>query len=359
MMRAAAIAFCAVLIATGVLTGVLLAERFPAAGLTAPESGIVFAHANHADLACTDCHEAILESGAAEDRNFPAMDACGSCHEVEATDKCALCHKNPDEPQASPHPERTIFFSHKNHLARGAECAGCHGGIASSTASRPEYMPTMRACFTCHDGAATSNACALCHGERLALTDIHPGDWRHRHDSHWMRRARAWTARAATKPDPSAMPATSAKIGFRCCTRPSSGSRTTAARHGGTSKRARRATNRAIPRARGADATRTPTACEARIRAFMRLILTCSARTARGTPTTAITVSGATRTRAIRDRDSAATATRTRIDRRSYHSAPRYTPQMDSDAGRADRFRLFAQLQHGAGPRYAPRRASG
>jgi hypothetical protein len=94
-----------------------------------------------------------------------------------------MCHKNPEEPQAPPHPERKILFSHKNHLGRGAECAACHGDVAASTEPRPEYMPSMSACFACHDGEKASNACAVCHGDRLTLTDIHPGDWRHQHDS--------------------------------------------------------------------------------------------------------------------------------------------------------------------------------
>ena len=178
-MRRATAIFCLVFL----VAGVLLAERLFGGDPAGSESDIIVSHANHADLACTDCHAAIRESGAAEDRNFPAMDACASCHEIDDEKNCGMCHKNPNEPRSSPHPERNILFSHAKHLGRGAECAACHGDVATSTASLEKYMPSMRQCFSCHDGVKTSNACAVCHGDRLSLVDIHPGEWRHQHSS--------------------------------------------------------------------------------------------------------------------------------------------------------------------------------
>jgi len=163
------------------LAGTIFASRFPQAELTVPSSDIIFAHANHVDLECTDCHTEIEQSTEASDRNFPTMDVCESCHDIESEDNCGTCHRNPDEPEATPHPDRPIAFNHQDHLARGTQCVACHDGIAESEESSSKFMPSMSDCFACHDGATAPDDCALCHTNRLTLADIHPAGWRHQH----------------------------------------------------------------------------------------------------------------------------------------------------------------------------------
>jgi len=171
----------AVVILTLLVGGTLLASRFPQAEFTMPPSDIIFAHANHVDLECIDCHADISQSDNAGDRNFPTMDLCADCHDIESDDNCGLCHRNPEEPGATPHPDRPIAFDHKRHLGQDIECAECHGDIAASTESSLAFMPQMQTCFVCHDGTKADDNCATCHQARLALADIHPTDWRHRH----------------------------------------------------------------------------------------------------------------------------------------------------------------------------------
>ena len=178
---------------TLLICGSILAGRYTGVELLVPESDIIFAHADHVDLECADCHTGIEESSAAQDQNLPSMDVCGDCHDVEAEEDCGTCHRNPEDPQASPRPERGVVFSHKDHLKRELECATCHGAVASSTESSPEHMPLMHQCFSCLNGEKAGDGCALCHDDHITLADIHPTEWRHQHgdraalDREWCR----------------------------------------------------------------------------------------------------------------------------------------------------------------------------
>ncbi len=161
--------------------GTIIADQFPGVELHVPGSDIIFAHSNHTDLDCVECHAGIEKSALSGDRNLPPMDKCGECHDIETEEDCGTCHRNPENPTTSPHVERTIIFSHENHLSRQAECPTCHGNIGSSIELSPEHMPSMSRCFSCHNGSTAGDDCRICHGEHLTLADIHPEDWRHRH----------------------------------------------------------------------------------------------------------------------------------------------------------------------------------
>ena len=163
------------------IAGTILASRFPGTELFVAERDVIFSHALHTDLECTDCHTDIDKSTLAEDRNLPTMDVCGDCHDIESEEECRQCHRNPDEPEASPHPDRSILFSHQNHLGRRPDCAVCHGSIATSPSPQPEHMPDMARCLSCHEGVKAGNACGLCHSDHISLADIHPAEWRHQH----------------------------------------------------------------------------------------------------------------------------------------------------------------------------------
>lgn len=147
-------------------------------------SSVIFSHPLHVtqnEIECVTCHPDAAMSRSSGDRLFPAMDACAACHDVEDEDACGTCHRDRENPEASPHPERPIAFSHKDHLDRGAECARCHAGVMAAPDEQASALPAMATCMSCHDGLTAANDCKLCHGDRVTLADIHPGDWRHAH----------------------------------------------------------------------------------------------------------------------------------------------------------------------------------
>lgn len=182
-MRAAAVISLLAFFASGtIFAGGYLSAKSP----TRPqphtvESDIIFAHANHTDLECFDCHGDVENSNDAEDRNFPSMDVCGDCHDVESEDDCGVCHRDPNDPQAHAHSQPAIVFGHQNHLGRELDCTDCHGAVATSTEAAQTYMPDMRQCFVCHDGSKADDQCSTCHADNITLADIHPAEWRHQH----------------------------------------------------------------------------------------------------------------------------------------------------------------------------------
>ena len=148
------------------------------------ESSIIFSHPLHVNennIECLTCHAGAPASNTSTDRLFPTMDACADCHDVEDENGCATCHRDPENLEASPHPERPVVFAHKNHLERGAECTRCHSGILAPATQDTTALPLMATCMSCHDGLTAASDCKLCHGDRVSLADIHPGDWRHAH----------------------------------------------------------------------------------------------------------------------------------------------------------------------------------
>ncbi len=179
----------AVLVFLGVLliAGTIVADRLPGNSLHAADSDVIFAHADHTDVDCTDCHADIESSERAEDFNFPTMDVCGDCHDVDDDEDCGICHRNADDPQTSPELKREIVFSHKSHIGRGTECGTCHGSVSESAQTLPEHMPGMKGCFSCHDNFKAKDSCELCHAGNITLLDIHPADWRHIHEDKTVR----------------------------------------------------------------------------------------------------------------------------------------------------------------------------
>ncbi len=175
--RLISLAFLACL-AAGVALG------YPPATLTIPSSTLIFSHAKHVSeggIECSVCHAAADSSRLSQDKLYPTMDVCGECHDVSNDKECGLCHRNPNEPTASPNPERAVIFSHQAHIKKKTACTRCHDGVGGSTGPDPSHMPTMSLCLDCHDGTTAGNQCALCHGRQLSLADIHPPGWRHAH----------------------------------------------------------------------------------------------------------------------------------------------------------------------------------
>jgi len=158
-----------------------LAWGYPPAKLTVPESDIIFSHSNHGDLECLDCHSGGGTATLSQERLLPEMDICGDCHDIEDVDECETCHRNTDDPSASPNPERPIEFNHQTHFELKVKCGHCHDGVAVSEGPDQAHMPVMSLCMNCHDGMTADSDCDLCHGGKISLLDIHPPDWRHQH----------------------------------------------------------------------------------------------------------------------------------------------------------------------------------
>ena len=160
------------------------AEMPSSAGLSVPTSDIIFPHVKHVKeggMECPACHSAAEKSPRADEKLYPTMETCGECHDIQSDDKCGVCHRNPNEPAASPNPERQILFNHQRHVERGAACTRCHDGVGDSERPDASHLPTMALCLNCHDGTSGDNRCELCHGDRISLGDIHPPGWRHSH----------------------------------------------------------------------------------------------------------------------------------------------------------------------------------
>ena len=127
---------------------------------------IAFGHKQHAQAACTQCHQTKAQPhtrciGCHDGSKAPAMDRCASCH-PQAVGK-------PQPPTlAAVHDTVTATFSHARHAARGGagkDCTTCHAGVRATNDSELP-RPTVKDCATCHDGKsafATTSACTKCH----------------------------------------------------------------------------------------------------------------------------------------------------------------------------------------------------
>ncbi|MDH4156209.1 MAG: hypothetical protein OEW00_02895 [candidate division Zixibacteria bacterium] len=148
----------------------------------APPSGLLFSHPLHATdqgIECITCHAAIPSSTTADDRNFPSMDVCAECHDVEDDEGCGQCHRDPDNPSPASRIRPSVLFDHKRHLDPKTGCRSCHGPSGESEEISP--MPGKPLCMDCHDGLRATRDCHVCHADKTSLADIHPIGWRHQH----------------------------------------------------------------------------------------------------------------------------------------------------------------------------------
>ena len=138
-------------------------------------------HPSHTGIACVDCHTQATLSVRADDNLFPTMEVCTTCH-ADPAETCDLCHTEyRDEPPTFPNGETAyravsnpptltrptgakLTFSHRIHLASGADCQSCHGEMSTDSPTSNATLPSMQRCIGCHEeqGAATQE-CAGCH----------------------------------------------------------------------------------------------------------------------------------------------------------------------------------------------------
>jgi len=118
-----------------------------------------FLHAEDAGMECSECHKNMAELNAGQ-RAMPDHDVCMDCHDVDDDNECAMCHVNPEEPEAMPAIEGLYEgFAHKTHAK--AECLMCHGAMAGE-AWQP-MIPDMANCQDCHMTSHAALDCGVCH----------------------------------------------------------------------------------------------------------------------------------------------------------------------------------------------------
>ena len=161
----------AALLATGALGSKADAKDLP----------FTFPHSTHveAGLSCVTCHASIAQAtavGPTVHVTLPAGDAAKDC---------LACH---DKGIPAPPPvrtvERTITFSHADHLpyVKG-DCAKCHTALVEAgQATAP--VPPMSACTSCHNHAAdyAQARCQACHVDLKRYPLMPVADFRHEGD---------------------------------------------------------------------------------------------------------------------------------------------------------------------------------
>jgi cytochrome c7-like protein len=175
-----------------------------------PTDSSRLSHAQHAAIACVDCHRMGQRPGS--DDHKP----CDGCHRAaflgQPGELCKVCHTkvtvSPLEAKLKPYPVEDIWqaeaprFSHQTHLDAGAveravgfhvQCADCH--VRDGKLARPDH----ETCARCHapeasgPGLVTMGQCAGCHlpapqlrtHAQLIRGDLKPFDHEtHRSDRH-------------------------------------------------------------------------------------------------------------------------------------------------------------------------------
>jgi hypothetical protein len=96
-------------------------------------------HARHLakGMSCRQCHARIDHSRLSSQNDLPLGEACDACHGDQhpsapdgETRECSLCHTHVEEQRVTAttiFPRPNLHFSHEAHLARGTDCATCHG----------------------------------------------------------------------------------------------------------------------------------------------------------------------------------------------------------------------------------------
>ncbi len=116
----------------------------------APErSGTTFPHSTHveADLSCRTCHDGIAGAAAIGPMTHVSLPS------GDAAKRCLECHEGGPPPPPSRRIERTITFSHADHLSYvNGLCARCHTALAEPGQEKAP-VPPMSVCTDCHNHA--------------------------------------------------------------------------------------------------------------------------------------------------------------------------------------------------------------
>lgn len=123
----------------------------------APEQPIKYSHKLHAGDMKIDCRYCHVGAEKGRHATIPSVDTCMNCHSVVKTDSPEIkkLHKYFNEGKALPwnrihrSPDH-VYFNHSVHLAKGFDCADCHGDVASMEVVKQTKLITMGRCLDCH-----------------------------------------------------------------------------------------------------------------------------------------------------------------------------------------------------------------
>lgn len=136
----------------------------------APEQPIPFNHKKHVTqlkIDCQYCHAKVDEGRHA---TIPAMNICLNCHKVVKPDsphiqkmkELAAAGQSFEWVKIHDMPD-FVFFNHRPHIAKGVDCAKCHGDVANMTRVRQVEQLNMGFCIECHRQNGAPTSCDVCH----------------------------------------------------------------------------------------------------------------------------------------------------------------------------------------------------
>ncbi len=131
---------------------------------------VAFNHRIHVadnQIGCTTCHVYAQHSRVA---GLISMSGCMGCHKfvdrqkpaIQALASAAAAGKALQFPRMFREPDH-VYFSHERHLARGLQCAECHGDVAHMKQDVPVKDMHMGFCMECHRARQASIDCLTCH----------------------------------------------------------------------------------------------------------------------------------------------------------------------------------------------------
>jgi len=136
----------------------------------APEQPLPFSHKIHAGdnhIPCLYCHTNVERSPHA---TIPALNICMNCHSVVAVNKPNIIKltqlynsgKTIEWVRIHKLPEHA-YFSHQWHIAKGFQCADCHGPVATMDKVYQFRRLDMGDCVSCHRRNGGPTSCNTCH----------------------------------------------------------------------------------------------------------------------------------------------------------------------------------------------------
>jgi hypothetical protein len=118
-------------------------------------------------IGCSTCHPYARHSPAA---GIASMATCMGCHKFAGKDKppiqalraAAAAGKPLQFARVFREPDH-VYFSHERHLARGLQCAECHGDVAHMAQDVRVKDMHMGFCMECHRQRQANIDCLTCH----------------------------------------------------------------------------------------------------------------------------------------------------------------------------------------------------
>jgi hypothetical protein len=139
-----------------------------------------FPHSTHVDagIACAACHAPVADAREIGPTTHVALPTGA------AAEACTPCHDKPPPAPPPRHIERTLTFSHADHLPYvNGDCRRCHATLVEA-GDRAAPVPPMATCTACHNHAMdyAQAKCMPCHVDlkRYPLKPI--ADFRHAGD---------------------------------------------------------------------------------------------------------------------------------------------------------------------------------